>query len=387
MTPYRHVEIECAQASKRQAAVCGDLVWWQRAEDGTTVLLCDGLGSGIRAQIAASLCAARLRELMRLGFSMRRACESVVATMHEIRSRDIPFSAFAMARVLKDGAATVLTYEMPPPVFVDGRQVQVLEPRFFPLGGEVIGESLCTLTPERGLLLVSDGVTQAGLGSGLAVGWTEKGVEDYVRGCLAAGLAPRDLPARLLEEARALSGGVLGDDTTAVALTCRPGRTIHVFTGPPRDRADDRRTVTRFLESSGVRIVCGSTTAEIVGRVLGVNVELELPAEESPFDPPRYRMDGIDLVTEGAMTLNQVYNLLDEGGAAGAEDFPDSGVTRLCALMRGADAVRFWVGLAQNPAHGDRMFNRMGILPRARVVELIAEKLTAMGKLVVTRRC
>ena len=88
--------------------------------------------------------------------------------------------------------------------------------------------------------------------------------------------------------------------------------------------------------------------------------------------PPRFELEGIDLVTEGAVTLNQVYNVIDEPLEKLTED---SGVTELCTFLQLADRVNIFLGGAHNRAHGDISFRQQGILTRDRIVPLIADKL------------
>jgi hypothetical protein len=189
------------------------------------------------------------------------------------------------------------------------------------------------------------------------------------------------MAAEVHDHARLLWGLKSGDDCTAILASCRPGITVNILTGPPAHRADDRTLVGRFLQSEGRKVVCGATTAKIVGQRLGVSLEVE--QSESLIAPPTYRLKGVDLVTEGAVTLNQAYNILDEDPTEYEEE---SGVTHLCDLLHGADRVNIFLGMARNPASGDIAFRQQGILPRIKVVPLLAERLRQQGKLVVVEK-
>ena len=133
------------------------------------------------------------------------------------------------------------------------------------------------------------------------------------------------------------------------------------------------------MEAVGTKVVCGSVTAEIAARQLGVRIALS-PAPISAFEPPCYEIPGIDLATEGAVTLNQTYNVIGED-PGNLE--PGAGVTRLCRYLHAADRVHFWLGCAVNQEQSNVMFRQIGVLPRAAIVPLLAEKLRAAGKLVV----
>jgi hypothetical protein len=378
MAGYVHIEVETAQSPKRPQWPCGDVVACDRNEAATSLVCADGIGSGIHAHVAAELCVSRLLELLRLGTSLRKATASVVRSMERNREPGGAFAAFSVARVLNDGMTTVLAYEAPPAVLISRRHAVALPARSVELGGTLVTESECYLEPGDGLMMMSDGITQAGLGHGLAHGWQTEGMLRYANACLTDGRTSKELPALVHNEARRLwvEGG---DDCTVVTALCRRGQIVNVLTGPPGNPALDAATVRRFMQSEGLKVVCGGTTAELVGRALGSPVGVEKDPQ-SMVAPPRYEMPGVDLVTEGAVTLNQVYNVLDEDLANFTEN---SGVTDLCALLHVADRVNIIAGKAKNQASGDISFRQCGILTREHIVPLIADKLRAAGKLVV----
>jgi len=378
---YVHIELEAAQSSKRPAAPCGDVFACDRTAAATSIVCADGIGTGIRASIAARMCASRLLELLRLGFSLRKAFSAVVRTMQQNRDPSRPFAAFTLARILNDGTASILTYDAPPPILVGRHHAAPLPVRPIEVDTALVAEADCWLEPGDGLLLMSDGITQAGLGCGLREGWQTDGVARYASHCLTSGAPPREIPDMVHKEARRLSPRG-GDDCTVLLALCRSGQVMNLLTGPPRDPARDRHVVRRFMEAKGLKIVCGGKTAEIVAQVLGTPLGVEQDASSLTV-PPRYEIEGVDLVTEGAITLNQVYNVLDEPLEMLTED---SGVTELCTFLQLADRVNLFLGGAQNRAHGDITFRQQGILTRQRILPLIADKLRAAGKLVVMER-
>lgn len=369
-----------SQSSKTPLAPCGDFVRYERTPTATTVVCADGIGSGIKANTAAVMCVSRLFELLAADFSLREAFASVARTMTAAMGSDLPFVAFTTARLHTDGRVTVLSYESPPPIYTTRqRRAHVLQQRMFTLDQAVVGEAHCHLEPGETLMLFSDGITQAGLGAGLPEGWTIDGVCRYVNQLLAEGVPLPDLPESVHGEARRLWASVKGDDCTAVLARCRWGEVINILTGPPNNPNDDAAVVRRFLQLPGDKIVCGATTSKVVARVSGGRLEVEQNLS-SAIAPPSYRLAGIDLVTEGAVTLNQVYNIYDEDPTR-YEEY--TGVTRLCELLRSADRINLLVGQARNVAEGDISFRQQGILPRSKIVPLLTEKLRAAGKLVV----
>lgn len=375
---YLHVEVTAEQSSKRPPDPCGDFFRYERSPSATTFVCADGIGSGVKANVAAVMCAARLFELLERGFSLREAFATVARTMTAAMDTGMPFVAFNVARIHADGRTTILSYEAPPPIFVGKRRAQVLNQRTLNLERAMVGEAQCHLEAGEGLLVCSDGITQAGLGSGLALGWEPSGVCQCVNDLLAEGVAWPRMAVEVHDRARALWGRQPGDDCMVVLARCRAGRTVNIFTGPPADRAQDGAQVARFLRMEGAKVVCGATTAKIFAHSTGTPLQVEQTT--SLIAPPAYRVRGIELVTEGAVTLNQAYNILDEDPTAYAEH---SGVTKLCELLRGADRVNILLGGARNPAEGDISFRQQGILPRTTILPLLADKLRQRGKLVI----
>ncbi|MBX7257253.1 MAG: SpoIIE family protein phosphatase [Candidatus Hydrogenedentes bacterium] len=376
---YTHVDVELVQTSKRAGSVCGDRVEVERTAAYTTVLCCDGLGSGIKANIAATLCASRLLELQRRGYSLREAFQALVQTMNEARGANLPYAAFSLLQVLNNGQATALTYEMPPPIVVYRRTASLFKQHITTIDRAIIGEANCFIEPNEGILLVSDGITQAGLGTGLPEGWGAEGVCDFVCSLLSERTPARRIPKLVHDQARTYWRKLPGDDCTVALALCRQGHVVNIFTGAPLSKSMDGGVTKRFLSMDGAKVVCGATTAQIVARFLGAKLQVAQDAT-SLIAPPHYYLPGIDLVTEGAVTLNQVFNVFDEDLGQSDED---SGVTRLCALLREADRINIIMGNAPNVAGNDISFRQQRVLPRTTIVPLLREKLEAAGKLVV----
>nr|MBP7529529.1 SpoIIE family protein phosphatase [Syntrophorhabdaceae bacterium] len=313
------------------------------------------------------------------GFTLREACHKIVDTMHAARTTDIPFSAFSVCRVLVSGHATVMSYEIPSPILINNRLAAYLpKQRIFPMGLEMIGEVNCVLEYGDGIVMVSDGVSQAGLGQQYRMGWGVQGVCDFINGLLVQGTQMKDIPKKIVSNVRDISGATYGDDTTCSVLLCREAHVLNVLTGPPAKKSSDAKAVREFMEMKGTRIVCGSSTAELVARNLDVPIEMK-NVSNAYHKPPSYDIKGIDYATEGAITLNQVYNIL---GEAPEKLEPDSSVSDLYRFFHASDTINFLVGTAANPGHEHIVFRQMGVYPRDVIVRLLAEKLKSMGKLV-----
>ena len=322
---------------------------------------------------------ARLEKLLDVGFTIRQAFARVVHTLNEYRGVRHTYVAFTILHVLPNGDTTILSYDAPRCLWISRyRQVSPVTMRYETLENAVIGEGHCRLTENEGLLAFTDGVTQAGLGTTRPNGWNEDNVAQFSTAAFSTGQLLSALPETVHNQARVYWGKSNGDDITVTLLTCRAGRSVTILTGPPANPADDARTVERFSRANGVKVVCGGTTANIVARQLGQSVQIEEDMDD-PVAPPHYAIPGLDMVTEGVVTLNQVANLMD----VELDELPPGGVGNFCRLLRQADRVTFLVGEAKNPASEDVSMTQIGVLRRKRIVQLLAGDLEQQGKLVV----
>ena len=375
---YHHIDIDFQQVSKKHGDPCGDVVVCQRTIYHSTIICADGIGSGVKAHIAAQMNTARLSQLLLSGMSLRDAFLSVVQTMGHWRDGSKPFTAFTVARILNDGTAAILGYEMPAPIFLGPQEAHVLEAHPLAIETGVAHEYRCHVDPGTGLVLLSDGITQAGMGRSYPTGWGLDGVEEFLRGWVGRGRPLRLAVRDILRQAQDHDAGTVGDDQTVAVAYCREGGVVNLMTGPAKDRSQDMVRVDAFLGCDGLKVVCGATTADIVARCS----QEELEVEQRPLSfstPPRYFIQGIDLVTEGAVTLNQVFNILGEDLE---RETDQSAAADLALMLKGADRVNFSVGGAQNPANKDLVYRKQGILAREKIIPLISSKLEQMGKLV-----
>lgn len=370
-------EIEIAIQPKHGAHVAGDLVEVLRRPEATYVFLADGLKSGIHANLSAQFVVTRLRTKLESGASLVSSLEDVLDTLEENRRRLSLWTALTAVQISALGFATIYGYEMPAPLALSRRQVHTIPSEPLALGGTIVSRYCVELQEADGLLLVSDGVTQAGVGSGLAWGW---GIENVRREAefFAASNSLRRLPDLIVRRAAELSSSDQSDDASAVLILMRRARRVTVLTGPPSSPQQDGEIVQRFLSSPGAKIVCGGTTAGIVARYLGTEALVD-PRSVHPYCPPRLVLEGVDLATEGAICLNQLSNLLDFSPAVLKER---NVVVELYELMMGADEITFLVGNSENPASNSQPFFQTGVLPRQHIVPVIAEKLRAKGKVV-----
>lgn len=380
---YIHTDIIIKQSSKNAGSPCGDVIDWHRDRNATTIVISDGLGSGVKANIAANMCVSRILQLIKSGATLREAFSALVKTMNRAWGTDEPYAVFSVARILNNGDTTILSYEIPPAILIGKNSASVLSNRVFTIEKAIISEAFCQIDINEGLLMVCDGITQAGMGAGLTNGWTIDGVRKFINEkIIYEELKLENVPNLVHDRARVFWRKLKGDDCSVVFAKSRKGVIVNIFTGPPKEKELDKKTVEEFNNLEGIKIVCGGTTAQMTARELNRKMELESDPSNSLL-PPKFSIKGIDLVTEGVVTLNQVFNIMDEDITPYGEE--ESIVFELSDFMQIADRVNFWVGKAPSIGSEYIEFRQQGILPRTKIVPLIVEKLKAAGKLVVVK--
>jgi len=351
---YVHSDIRIFQQSKVQGNPCGDVVQFYRDIHSTIVVLADGLGSGLKANIAATFVCTRLIELVKNGFTLREAFSAVVETMNQAWGTDQPFAVFTVARILVTGRTTVLSYE-------DNAVANVMIDRTFTEGKAVITESNFRCNRGESIVLVSDGITQAGLGQGLRNGWGTEGLLRYIN----RKLSNKEYQINAISKdivKHALKHWIkkIGDDCSAVHIKSRVGIIVNILTGP----------------------LSGGSTAKMVARELKTTLEIKEDSLANAISPASYKITGINLVTEGIVTLNHVYNLIDEDTS---KFIDESDVFEYCEFLKLADRINFFVGKSTNLDMDSIQFRQQRILPRQKIVPLLINWLQENGKLVVVK--
>ncbi len=380
---YIHTDLFAVQTSKKPGTPCGDSYSVIRDEAATTILLADGLGSGIKAHISANMCVSRLEGLIRMGVSIRDAFASVSKTMNEVWGQGHPFAVFTIARILNNGNTTVLSYEMPPPLTINKTYCQPLVNRVYSLQKAIVHEVETSIGRGEGLMLMSDGITQAGIGKHFPLGWETDGVRAFIQSQLPVERLDGALLAQKVhDQARDYWPKGSGDDCSVLMALNRRGVIVNLLSGPPAQKSDDEQWVNRFVETEGIHLISGGSTAMMAARVLKKRIEVIETSD--PITPPAYQLGGFELVTEGLVTLNQVYHLLDEDPA----DYPpDSVAASMAGFLRMADRINVWLGQSRNLNSGAIEFRQQGLLNRRKIAEGIVQRLEAQGKLVVVESC
>ena len=350
------VETAWDSLNKRGEELCGDWVKITQTRDSHIVVLSDGLGSGVKANILATLTAEIATSMLVQGARVDDVVETLAATLPECQVRHLAYATFSVLQVFHGREAYLVEYDSPPLILVRGGKVQELIATERVIAGRTIREARFTLENDDYMAMVSDGYVHAGVGGLFRMGWGWKNIATSVERWAATQGDAHELVSALSRTCLKLSDGRLGDDATAVAMRVRNRRKLTILTGPPSDTALDGQAVARLMSAEGAKAICGGTTAQMAARVLGKELTVAwLPVRpgnsgsKGPKLPPMGILEGVDLVTEGILTLSSAVDRL--GLAKSVRELPpdQDAATRLARLLLGADRIHFIVGDAINP--------------------------------------
>lgn len=371
------VEVASGSLTKFGEELCGDKVEIVRGKDTVTIVLADGLGSGVKANILATLTAKIAATMRSNGASIDEVVNTVVQTLPTCKVRQLAYSTLSLLEIDRFGQAYMVEFDNPPLILLNHDQYQP-QSRSREIAGRLVRESRFQLAEGDFLALISDGVVHAGVGAVLNLGWQWENVADYL-GRMAktersAGRVVRDL----LDVCENLYQFRPGDDATVVGIGIRRPVKVCLFTGPPLDLRDDEVVCQRLAEFNGVKVVCGGTAANILSRCWGKEAQMEEYIKEDI--PPTAVIEGIDLVTEGILTLNHAVDLIRRTDSDGRIPDGRDGASRLARLLL-EDCTELTVLLGQgiNPAHlNPQLPVRLG--PKVQVIGELLELLRKRGK-------
>ncbi|MGQ9573728.1 MAG: PP2C family protein-serine/threonine phosphatase [Thermoguttaceae bacterium] len=371
-------EFGVKQIHKSDEELCGDSVEISVQPDLATLVFSDGLGSGVKASILSTLTTRIATRMLRDGLPLEEVVQTVSETLPICRVRRIAYSTFSMAQLFTEGRARLVAFDNPPPFLIRRSKVQPLPYEEHEVGGKRVCDYAFPLRPGDWLILVSDGVLNAGIGGAYPLGWGWEEVAQYLESHIHESLSAEELAAKLGRVVRELYQGPPGDDVSIVVVKARWRRVVGMLAGPPAEKEDDERVVETLISSPGKHIVCGGTTANIVARQLGrgIGVDLETGTDSVPATG---RIEGIDLVTEGTLTLTKALEIVRADEPNDQLRMRVDGASRLVLLLREADAIRILVGRAMNPAHQNpNLPKNLGL--KAQIVQALADELRRRGK-------
>ena len=347
-----------AQKNKHGELICGDSFKFVKSEDGDrlTEVLSDGLGSGVKANILSSMTSVMaLKFATAENFSIVHSAETMMSALPICQVRKISYATFTIMNATRSGDVRVIEMGNPPFLFFRGSRR--LEETFRTVESRKWNDRTMRLYNFQGevgdrIIFFSDGISQAGIGTReYPLGWLEEDCASYISKVVSerSDISSYELAETILEKALQKEPQRRNEDDMTCAVTYfRHPRQMLVFTGPPYDSKRDAECAEYVRSFNGDKVVSGGTTSEIVSRVLGRELRMDMD-DMNPDLPPVSYMDGIDLVTEGVFTLTKTASYLEDYSRI----CHSNGAGKLVELLLRNDIIDFLVGTRINEAHQD----------------------------------
>ena len=375
------LETGCTSLNKYGEELCGDNVTSSVRDGWTTLVLADGMGSGGKANILSTLTSKILCTMASNDIDMIECVETVIQTLPVCRVRGVAYSTFSLIHVNQQGEGYLFEFDNPQAIFFHRGRCSDFERTELEICGNKVYKSDLRLEEDDAIMVMSDGTIHAGIGMILNFGWERPQIMKYMDENARPGMSARALACLLAAACNDLYLDKPGDDTTVAAVKIRRRADVDIMVGPPVDKEKDDFYVSRFLEGDSLKIVCGGTSSQIVARHLGTELRtsFDFPDREVP---PIGFIKGIDLTTEGVLTLRRLLDLSEK--YLSIHDLTPKTFTKTDGASRLADFlfekathIRFFVGQSVNVAHQGLPIDTT---MKLKLVEKIAENLRAMGK-------
>jgi serine/threonine protein phosphatase PrpC len=358
-----HTEVGHFQINHEGEKICGDVFLSQRIPEENRVLcvLSDGMGHGVRANVLATLTAT-----ISLNFSMEHKDANALAgiimkALPVCSERKISYATYTIIDIANEtDLVSILEFDNPQTLILRGNRIYQPEWMHVKYKGHdkdkrVVDLRKCTFAPqlEDRIVFCSDGVTQSGLGKGMPMGWGRNNMIQFVREIIEAtpGIAATELAERVVRHAAANDLYTPKDDLTCGVVYFRKARKTLLCTGPPFNPAKDGEFASILQNFDGKIIISGATTTDIISRELKRTVTNEARTDLSL--PPSSKMEGVDLVTEGVLTLSKVTHLLNTINLNTNIQFGKGPADRICTMLLDTDEIYILVGVKINEDHHD----------------------------------
>lgn len=365
--------------------LCGDHVDVVEQEDetSTVIVLADGLGSGVKASILSTLTSKIISTMMAAGLELEECVKTIAATLPVCSVRGVAYSTFTIIHLIDQSVAEIIQYDNPQVIVLrDGKNYDY--PRTeMTIDGKKIYRSRLNLCENDHIIAMSDGCPHAGIGMAYNFGWKREEIVDFMEMMSACGYTAKNLSTILVDECNKLYGNKPGDDTTACVVRIRKREPMNLLFGPPFNRDDSGRMMALFFAKEGKHIVCGGTTSSIAAKYLGKPLRASLNFESSDV-PPIAEIEGVDLVTEGVITINKVVeyakDYIGDNRLYEKWNYKRDGAALISRLLfEEATDINFYVGRAINPAHQNPDLP-INFNIKMNLVEELTKCLKAMGK-------
>lgn len=364
--------------------LCGDHVdIVEQSENSTVIVLADGLGSGVKASILSTLTSKIISTMMAEGLSLEECVSTIAATLPICSVRGVAYSTFTIIHLINNETAELIQYDNPHVILLRNGKNYDYPKNELNINGKQIYKSVISLQENDIFITMSDGCPHAGIGLAYNFGWKRDDIIDFMETFADIGYTAKTLSTMLIDECNKQYGFHPGDDATACVVRIRKREPMNLLFGPPRNRDDCDRMMSLFFSKEGKHIVCGGTTSSIAAKYLGKPIRATLNFEQSDV-PPIAEIEGVDLVTEGVITINKVIeyarDALDKNELYDQWSIKQDGASKICRLLfEEATDINFYVGRAVNPAHQNPDLP-INFNIKMNLVEELSDCLKQMGK-------
>ncbi len=367
--------------------LCGDMVQIIKVEDSTVIVLADGLGSGVKANILATLTSRIAGTMIKGGADIYETVYTIINTLPICSERHIAYSTFTIMHIDKYGKAYAVEYENPPFFLIrEGKSIK-LDKKETLINDRKILESNFYLQEDDVITIISDGVLHAGEGNIMNMGWQWKDVENYLIRSSENKKCAKRISMDLIDACWYLYGCKPSDDATAIGIKIKSPQYVDLFTGPPEDKKKDFYVIHELAKGKGKKVICGGTAANIAERVLKRDLILDNRYINLEI-PPIYYMEGIDLITEGVITLSKAVEIIRnyancfmEEGRENEIKGEDGAVKLSRILLEECTHLNLWIGKAWNSAYDNQKFySNIGV--KMRLVKELSELMQKLGRIV-----
>ncbi|MDD4141865.1 MAG: SpoIIE family protein phosphatase [Bacteroidales bacterium] len=378
-----YVDVGCAQKNHYGEHICGDVFRSKRiiTEDRIIVVLSDGMGHGVKANVLATFTAAFAINFTEEHKDIEKIADIIMNTLPVCAERKISYSTFTIVDIDQNGSVKIISYTSPEimifrgkkPMEVDWEEIEMTSEKN---EGKII--QTVEFVPEKGdrIVFCSDGVSQAGLGSEeYPFGWGMGNCEEYVIRHISnyPDVSAAHLSSSVIAQAIKRDNYRPTDDISCVSIFFRNPRKCLICTGPPFNPENDREYADIASTFEGKRIICGGTSSEIIARELGLKIRDKLGGHYEPGAPPQFEIEGFDLVTEGILTLTEIDELLKQYHSLNFA-MGKSSAAMVVDVLLSSDEICFLVGTGINPTNQDPNL-QMELEVRRTIVSRIAHTL------------
>lgn len=381
------IDVAWKSLNKHGEELCGDKVEIVKTEDSDILILADGMGSGVKANILSTLTSKILATMLYEGAVIESCVETIARTLPICQERKVAYATFSILQIFHNGDAYLVEYDNPDCVFIRNKKIVKYPYEVREIESKKIHEYRFQVQKNDCFVLMSDGVIYAGAGEILDLqGWTWENMSEYTLKCMKETLSASRLAAMLSQACDDLYIQKPGDDTTVAVARVIERKVVNLFTGPPKSKEDDEKLMYDFMHMEGKKVVSGGTSSNIAARVLHKEIITTVNSNH-PDVPPMSTIEGLDLVTEGVLTMGRSLKLLKqyENDEFDVEFFDEldanNGASRLAKMIiEECTELNLFVGTAINEAHqeSDLTFDlslRMNLVEQLKsVVEKLGRK-------------